>query len=132
MQPAVNAFQNGAIEIFDPDIEGGVFNVWDNEVTGREQTIFWAGPARIQPMRWPTMVTGKAEQSAYRSVRFQIPLTADIGTRFLREGMRVRVTDGGMLPDLMAMLYVVTAATNSSFAWNRTIETVADTGIELL
>ena len=83
-------------------------------------------------MRWPTMVTGKAEQSAYRSVRFQIPLTADIGTRFLREGMRVRVTDGGMLPDLMAMLYVVTAATNSSFAWNRTIETVADTGIELL
>lgn len=131
MQPVVNAWQNGAIELIDPNINGGTYNVWTNQTTGREHTVLWSGPARIQPMRFPVLVSGQSEQVVYKSVRFQIPLAAEFPDGMIaREGLRIRVTDGGMFPDLERMLFVITSGINSSFAWNRTIETTSDTGVD--
>lgn len=132
MQPVVEAWQNGSIQLIDPNITAGSYNVWSNATTGRTHTVLWSGQARIQPVRWPVMVSGSAEQVAYKSVRFQIPLSAQFPNDMLaREGLRIRVVDGGMFPDLEVMLFVVTSGVNSSFAWNRTIETTADTGVDV-
>ena len=131
MEPVVEEFFNGNITIYNPNIQDGAFDVWKNTVAGRSHTELWTGSARIQPVRWPVMVTGKAEQSAYKAVRFQIPLDADIDTTVVREGMRIQVNNGGRFKDIENMLFVVTAATNSSFAFNRTIDAVVDTGVDI-
>lgn len=132
MQPVVEAWQNGTIQIIDPNITAGTYNVWTNKTTGRSHTELWTGSARIQPVRWPVLVSGSAEQVAYKSVRFQIPLSAKISNDLLvREGLRIRVTNGGMFPDMTKMLFVITAGASSSFAWNRTLDTTVDTGIDM-
>jgi len=45
---------------------------------------------------------------------------------FIRKGLRVRVTAGGVDPDLVDLDFVVVNAINSSYAWLRTIECEAD------
>ena len=131
MQSVVSKWQNGVIKILDPHISGGTYNVWENKTTGRNPATIWEGPARIQPIRWPIVVTGKAEQSAYKSVRFQIPRDIEFDFNVIREGLRIEVSEGGMFEDMESMIFVITAATNSSFAWNRTIDATVDTGVDI-
>jgi hypothetical protein len=123
MLPWFNAY----IEIINPDISGSTFDRATNTKTRTTQTI-WQGPARIQAMRWPNVATARQEAVAARTVVFHIPLSDDVFPDLIHEGWRVHVVDGGMSPEFEGGLFVVTAAINSSYAWDRRIETIQDMG----
>lgn len=128
MQPVVNEWFNATISIEDPHIEQGTFNRVTNKVTGRTPGVLWTGPARIQAMRWPNVATSRQEAISARTMVFHIPLSATLDPTLVREGLRIRVTDGGLSPHLTSGLYVITSSVNSSFAWDRRIETMMDQG----
>jgi hypothetical protein len=127
MQPVVADWYNATIDIIKPDISGGVYNRATNTKARTPETI-WTGPARIQAMRWPNVATSRQEAISARTVVFHIPLSVDIDPSLIHEGWRVRVTDGGMSPEFEGGLFVITGAVNSSYAWDRRIETTQDQG----
>lgn len=131
MQPVTAAWYNATIEIVDPQIEAGTFDRLTNEKTrtsGQQPIVLWSGAARIQAVRWPNVATARQEAVSARTVVFHIPLDEDIDPNLIVEGFRVHVTDGGMLPEFEHGLFVITATTNSSYAWDRRIETIMDQG----
>lgn len=120
---------NGTIQIIDPNLENLVWDEWTNTSTGSE-IILWTGEARIQPISYETgnPDAGKAVL-ATRRVRFQVPL--DETREFVRSGLIVKVTDGGLFSDLQNLQFNVSSALNSSYAWLLTIECEADVKSEL-
>lgn len=128
MQPVVHDWYNATIQIINPHIESGTFDRLTNTKTRGAADILWSGPARIQAVRWPNVATSKQEAVSLRTVVFHVPLDTDLDPTLIVEGFRVRVTDGGMGPEFEHGLFVITATTNSSFAWDRRIETVMDQG----
>lgn len=128
MQPAVMDWFNARIQIVDPDIEGGVYDRKTNTKVRAGRTVLWEGPARIQAVRWPNVATAKQEAVAARTVIFHIPLDADVDPKLIVEGYRVVVLDGGLSPQFEHGLFVITATTNTSYAWDRRIETIMDQG----
>lgn len=128
MQPVVEEWFNARIEIIDPHIESGTFDRKTNTKNRPAPDVKWAGPARIQAMRWPNVATARQEAVSVRTIVFHIPMSEDIDPQLVREGWRVRVTDGGMTPEFEVGLFVITTGINSSFAWDRRIETMMDQG----
>jgi hypothetical protein len=128
MQPVVEEWFNAEIEIFDPHIEAGEFNRITNTKDREEPTVIWTGAARIQAVRWPNIATARQEAIASRTVVFHIPLAAGDFPGLIPEGFRVHVLDGGMSPQFENGLFVITASVNSSYAWDRRIETIQDMG----
>lgn len=128
MQPTVAEWYNATIQIFDPHIEGGAFNRATNTKTRSARDVLWSGSARIQAVRWPNVATTRQEAVSLRTVIFHIPLDSDLDPGLIVEGFRVHVTDGGMMPEFEHGLFVITATTNNSYAWDRRIETVMDQG----
>jgi len=131
MQPVVAGWYNATIEIVDPKIESGTFNrVTNTRVRSgaSEPVVLWSGAARIQAVRWPNVATARQEAVSARTVVFHIPLDQSLNPDLIVEGYRVRVTDGGMLPEFEHGLFVITATTNSSYAWDRRIECIMDQG----
>ena len=127
MQGVVDDWDNGTIQIVKPDISGGTFNRASN-TKDRTPVVIWEGKARIQGVRWPNVATTRQEAISIRTVVFHIPLSEDIDGQVVHEGWRVRVLDGGMSPQFENGLFVITASVNSSYAWDRRIETVQDQG----
>ena len=82
-------------------------------------------------MRWPNVATAKGEAVALRTVVFHIPREIDIDVEFIREGLRVHVLDGGLSPEYTNGIFVITTSVNSSYAWDRRIETTQDQGVSL-
>lgn len=131
MQPTLRRWYNAQIEIIDPKIDGGAFDRLTNtkdRAGANAPAVLWTGPARIQAMRWPNVATARQEAIAARTVVFHIPLDEDLDPNLIVEGFRVHVVDGGMLPEFEHGLFVITATTNSSYAWDRRIETTMDQG----
>ena len=127
MQPVVGGWYNAKIQIVKPDIIGGAFNRATN-TKARTPEVIWTGPARIQAMRWPNVATSRQEAISARTVVFHLPLDTTLDPAMVHEGWRVRVTDGGMAPEFEGGLFVITGAVNSSYAWDRRIETTQDQG----
>lgn len=122
-------WMNGAIEIVDPNLDDLVFDPWTNESSGSE-SVLWTGSARIQQVASETRDPDSGKSVvANRRVRFQVPL--DETRAFVRAGLVIRVTDGGLFPDLANMQFNVSSAINSSYAWLLTIECEADVKSEL-
>lgn len=129
MSVTAQRWMNGAIEIVDPNLESIVFDPWTNDSSGTE-VVLWSGNARIQQIAYETRdPDGGKSMLANRRVRFQVPL--DETRSFVRAGLVVRVTDGGLFPDLEKMQFSVSSAINSSYAWLLTIECEADVKSEL-
>lgn len=129
MGATAQRWMNGAIEIVDPNLDDLVFDPWTNESSGSE-SVLWTGSARIQPVAYETRdPDGGKSMLASRRVRFQVPL--DETRTFVRSGLVVRVTDGGLFPDLTNMQFNISSAINSSYAWLLTIECEADVKSEL-
>jgi hypothetical protein len=128
MQGPTGDWYNATIQIVNPRIDEGAFNRLDNTKDRPAQTVLWTGPARIQAMRWPNVATARQEATAARTVVFHIPLDEALDPSLIVEGYRVRVTDGGLSPQFEHGLFVITATTNTSYAWDRRIETVMDQG----
>lgn len=127
MQPVVAEWYNAVIELVKPDITGGAFDRANN-TKERTPEIFWSGPARIQAMRWPNVATARQEAVSARTVVFHLPLSTDLDPKLVHEGWRIKVLDGGMAPEFEGGLFVITGAVNSSYAWDRRIETIMDQG----
>ena len=131
LQNSVKQSHNAQIELIDPNISGGTYDRWTNTDSGRNPVVLWSGAARIQAMRWPNVATARQEAVSVRTVVFHIPLDAEIDVTMIREGFRIRVTDGGLLPDFTGGLFVITTSVNSSYAWDRRIEAMQDQGVDL-
>lgn len=91
----------------------------DHDIPGR--------PARAQQLRLPIEQAGAAEWSAKRRYRFQIDLLP--GDPVITKGMVVRVRRNPRDPSLLHFAFQVTAASNSSHAALRTIETITEFGV---
>lgn len=128
MQPVVEDWFDSTIQIIDPNITAGTFNRMTNTTTGRNPEVLWEGPARIQAMRWPNVATTRQEAVSIRTVVFHIPVSDEIDPEFIQEGFRVHVLTSDMSPELAHGLYVITSSINSSYAWDRRIETMMDQG----
>lgn len=129
MGTTARRWMNGAIEIVDTNLDDLVFDPWTNESSGSE-SVLWSGAARIQNVAYDTRDPDAGKSVlASRRVRFQVPL--DETRSFVRAGLVVRVTDGGLFPDLTNMQFNVSSAINSSYAWLLTIECEADVKSEL-
>lgn len=131
MQPTVEEWFNAEIELINPKIEGGTYNRVTNQkdrTGGNAPQVIWSGKARIQAVRWPNVATARQEAVSARTVIFKIPLSEEIDPTLIVEGYRVRVIDGGMSPQFEHGLFVITATTNTSYAWDRRIETLMDQG----
>lgn len=128
MQPVTEQWFNATIQIVNPHIEGGSFDRATNTKTRPPEDILWEGPARIQAVRWPNVATARQEAISIRTVIFHIPLEFDIDPGLIVEGFRVHVVDGGMSPQFEQGLFVITSTTNTSYAWDRRIETMMDQG----
>jgi hypothetical protein len=131
MAPTNEAWFNATVQIVDPDIQGGSFDRVTN-VKLRDPQIMWEGPARIQAVRWPKVATTRQEAVSERTVVFHVPLapTEPIPPLIL-EGWRIHVVDGALSPQLTNGLYVITTTVNSSYDWDRRIETVQDQGTSI-
>lgn len=128
MQKSVDDWYNATIQILDPHIDAGTFNRATNTKERPAPTVLWEGPGRIQAVRWPNVATSRQEAVSLRTVVFHIPLDTNLDPGLIVEGFRVRVIDGGLGPEFEHGLFVITATTNSSFAWDRRIETIMDQG----
>ena len=131
MAPVIGEWYNAEIEIIDPTIDKGAYNRITNVKNRPDPTIIWTGAARIQAMRWPNVATTKQEAISIRTVVFHIPLSEAFQPTFIMEGFRVHVLDGGMSPQFSGGMFVVTSSINSSYAWDRRIETMMDQGVIL-
>lgn len=128
MQPVTEDWFNARIQIVDPHINDGTFDRATNTRTRPAEDVLWEGPARIQAVRWPNVATARQEAISSRTVVFHIPLEFEIDPGLIVEGYRVHVVDGGMSPQFTSGLFVITATTNGSYAWDRRIETTMDQG----
>lgn len=131
MQPVTAEWYNATIQIVDPKIQGGTFNRATNtkaRTGSNAPVVLWEGSARIQAVRWPNVATARQEAVSVRTVVFHVPLDEDLDPDLIVEGFRVKVIDGGMLPEFEHGLFVITATTNTSYAWDRRIETIMDQG----
>lgn len=126
MATVVQRWFNASIIIVDPDVRDEVWDPVTNTYTGSSEVTLWSGAARVQPIGLGSNPEADYAFSAagVRRVRFQVRL--DPSRDFIRKGLRVRVTDGGVDSDLEKLDFVVTNAINSSYAFLRTIECEAD------
>ena len=116
----------GVIDIYDPKTSatnGHYDPTTDAQPTSAAVKVLSARAARIQPIRTDQILNDAGEFVIQRFVRFQIEILP--GDPFLREGLIVRVTDGGRDSTLTALAFQVLSAVNSSDAAIRTIEAVA-------
>jgi hypothetical protein len=121
MSDATSLWMNAMIEIYDPNLRDMEWDEWTNQMSS-EPILIWSGTARVQPIRNSDIKTpdvGMAS-SAIRKVRIQVPL--DTARDYVRPGFEVKVTEGGLFPDLEKLDLVVTNALNSSYAWLATID----------
>lgn len=124
MRPTVALWYNAEIEIIDPNAGEQTWDVETNEYIYDAADIIWSGSARIQPIsqaRTPDMVI---TQGSIQAIRVQVPYDANLP--LIRKGLEVKVTNGGEDKVLESLQFVVRAAINSSYGWNRTIECDVD------
>jgi len=127
MQPAVNIWQSGIVQIIDPKLAEGIFDPFLNEDGDGAPGVLWQGTARVQPMRAPLNVQTENRHTDLIGVRVQIPLSVNIGT--IHKGLQVIVVDGGEDPELENFQYIVQGSMGSSMAWVRTLDTEVDIGV---
>lgn len=102
-----------------------------NEVTGVIESItvepLHVGWFRIQPLRTALNQKKAIDSTTTRTHQFwPLDFPADESLPDIKPGFEIIVMDGGNDPYLSLYKYVVTGSTNSSMAWNRTIETVVN------
>lgn len=120
----------GVISVIDPGTGNpGVYSAETDIRTGAtpDDVVLDDRAARIQHIRLPLEMAGSREWSTKRRYRFQIDLLP--GDPIITKGMVVRVTNGGRDASLTSFAFTVTAASNSSHAAVRTIETVTELAV---
>jgi hypothetical protein len=124
MRAAVARWYNAQIEIIDTNIREQEWDEFTNDYISNSETVIWSGSARVQPIKTERLPDMDIMQGAVQGVRIQVPYDANLS--LIREGMQVRITDGGEDVVLENLILTVRSAINSSYGWNRTIECDAD------
>jgi hypothetical protein len=124
MRAAVARWYNAQIEIIDTNIREQEWDEFTNDYISNSETVIWSGSARVQPIKTERLPDMDIMQGAVRGVRIQVPYDANLS--LIREGMQIRITDGGEDVVLENLILTVRSAINSSYGWNRTIECDAD------
>jgi len=124
MRAAVARWYNAQIEIIDTNIREQGWDEFTNDYISNSETVIWSGSARVQPIKTERLPDMDIMQGAVRGVRIQVPYDANLS--LIREGMQIRITDGGEDVVLENLILTVRSAINSSYGWNRTIECDAD------
>lgn len=120
LQSSQTPFQNCVIQLL-VYAEGG-WNSTTNTYDPVTETLIFEGRARIQPVRSPRRENVTDNRTHTQVVRFQVAdTTADV-----RPDMWVRVTDGGLNPNLPNQEYKVTEIHDSGNLIERTFEAVTD------
>lgn len=119
MAATAAAWFNGSVKIIDPNQADAIWDPVTNTETPATETVIWSGTARIQPIGANSTPDVGFAQLGVRQVRVQVPVDDSAG--FIRKGLIVEVVDGGNDYALNGLRMTVTGATNSSYAWLRTI-----------
>lgn len=102
-----------------------------DEITGVIESVtvtpLHVGWFRIQPLRTALNQKKAIDSTTTRTHQFwPLDFPADETLPDIKPGFEIIVMDGGNDPYLELYKYVVTGSTNSSMAWNRTIETTVN------
>lgn len=119
MAKVSEAWMNGEVEIFDPNLSATEFDPFTNSESGEEPITIWSGRARIQPLSTAATPNVGYAQHSVRQVRVQVPLDSAAG--FIRKGLRLRVTSPGNDYALEGLVFTINDAVNSSYGWLRTL-----------
>ena len=126
MKPAINLWKNqGYCIIIDPSKSISTTNI----AAGTKATIQFplgSGPTRIQPLKRPLTARNQTNDTTTRVVQFWLDFPKDASIPDLRPGLEIVVTNGGNDPYNVYYQYVISGATNSTIAWQRTVDTMAN------
>lgn len=120
-------WRNASIQIVDPSdftMPDGPYDVVTDTGGTKEFAVVWEGPARIIEQHLGSSAPGKTAWATQRSFHFDIALTPDLP--FFRQGLRIKVLNGGRDHTLEALSYTVQPSVNSSHALQRTIYALTD------
>ena len=123
MKPAINLWKNqGYCILIDPTKAISLTNI----TAGTKTTIQFplgSGPTRIQPLKRPLTARNQTNDTTSRTVEFWLDFPKDRAIPDLRPGLEIVVTNGGNDPYSINYQYVISGATNSTIAWQRTVMT---------
>lgn len=123
MKPAINLWKNqGYCILIDPTKAISLTNI----TAGTKTTIQFplgSGPTRIQPLKRPLTARNQTNDTTNRTVEFWLDFPKDKTIPDLRPGLEIVVTNGGNDPYSVNYQYVISGATNSTIAWQRTVMT---------
>lgn len=126
MKPAINLWKNqGYCIIIDPSKTITITNI----VAGTNTVLQFplgSGPTRIQQLKRPLTARNQTNDTTNRVIEFWLDFPKDKTIPDMRPGLEIVVTNGGNDPYSINYQYVVSGATNSTIAWQRTIQTTTN------
>lgn len=126
MKPAINLWKNqGYCIIIDPSQSIVTANI----VAGTKSTIQFplgSGPTRIQSLKRPLTARNQTNDTTTRVIQFWLDFPKDGTLPDLKAGLEIVVTNGGNDPYSSNYQYVITGATNSTIAWQRTVQALSN------
>lgn len=118
MRPAVEAWFNARIQIIDPATIGTTaYNAFTDEGADTEPGVLWdseADGALIQAIRTTVASDLGGQSVAVVGVRVQCFVPPEVS---LRDGLLIKVLDGGNDHQLVNYRYVLSGGISSSHAW---------------
>lgn len=126
MKPAINLWKNQAYCII---IDPSQSIITSNITAGTKSTIQFplgSGPTRIQSLKRPLNARNQTNDTTTRVIQFWLDFPKDKTLPDMKAGLEIIVTNGGTDPYSSNYQYVVTGATNSSIAWQRTVQTLSN------
>ena len=126
MKPAINMWKNqGYCILIDPLKAISIVSI----TAGTKSTIQFplgSGPTRIQPLKRPLTARNQTNDTTSRVIEFWLDFPKDGTLPDIRPGLEIVVTNGGNDPYSVNYQYVISGATNSTIAWQRTVETMSN------
>jgi hypothetical protein len=122
-RPVITPWYKGYVYVFDPHDNTGAGVDIDSGTIDISVHPYWAGPARIQPMRTNLSSKQTTNDTTTRVVEFQVGYAKDGTLPDVRPGHQIIVARGGNNQLLTQYQYVITGGMNSTMAFNHTIYT---------
>jgi hypothetical protein len=122
-RPLITPWYKGYVYLFNPNDNTGTGTNIDAGTMDISVHPYWAGPARIQPMRTNLNSKQTTNDTTTRVVEFEVDYAKDGILPDVRPGHQIIVARGGNNQLLTQYQYVVTGTLNSTMAFNHTIFT---------
>jgi len=123
VRPIITPWYKGYVYIFNPGDNTGTGIDIDTGLSDIQVHPYWAGPARIQPMRTNLLSKETTNDTTTRVVEFQLGYAKDGTLPDVAPGHQIIVANGGNNQLLTLYQYVITGTLNSTSAFNHTVFT---------